>query len=127
MCVLVLFFFFSSRRRHTIFLNVTGVQTCALPISKNISINGLKTYEEMNKFMNVMAGKIRDLIGRRKLRGERATYLENIKNDYGDYRKGVYDFLTSKRDDYNSIMGHYKVLKNQNQKIWQPDCWDCFK
>src|SRR6056300_1091170 len=26
-------FFFSSRRRHTIFLNVTGVQTCALPIS----------------------------------------------------------------------------------------------
>src|SRR6056300_1296406 len=26
------FFFFSSRRRHTRFLNVTGVQTCALPI-----------------------------------------------------------------------------------------------
>src|SRR5881397_1593421 len=27
------FFFFSSRRRHTRWLNVTGVQTCALPIS----------------------------------------------------------------------------------------------
>src|SRR6056300_545853 len=27
-------FFFSSRRRHTRFLNVTGVQTCALPISQ---------------------------------------------------------------------------------------------
>src|SRR5210317_896869 len=26
------YFFFSSRRRHTSFLNVTGVQTCALPI-----------------------------------------------------------------------------------------------
>src|SRR5210317_1901160 len=26
------FFFFSSRRRHTRFLNVTGVQTCALPM-----------------------------------------------------------------------------------------------
>src|ERR1043166_7543095 len=26
------FFFFSSRRRHTRFRNVTGVQTCALPI-----------------------------------------------------------------------------------------------
>src|SRR5881397_854564 len=26
-------FFFSSRRRHTRWLNVTGVQTCALPIS----------------------------------------------------------------------------------------------
>src|SRR6056300_1181706 len=30
--LLVLAFFFSSRRRHTRFLNVTGVQTCALPI-----------------------------------------------------------------------------------------------
>src|SRR3546814_7978729 len=28
-----LFFFFSSRRRHTICALVTGVQTCALPIS----------------------------------------------------------------------------------------------
>src|SRR5210317_2424252 len=29
-------FFFSSRRRHTRFLNVTGVQTCALPISRAV-------------------------------------------------------------------------------------------
>src|SRR5210317_949406 len=29
----LVFFFLSSRRRHTSFLNVTGVQTCALPIS----------------------------------------------------------------------------------------------
>src|SRR3546814_6424988 len=34
MCVsIVCFFFFSSRRRHTICALVTGVQTCALPIS----------------------------------------------------------------------------------------------
>src|SRR3546814_10819886 len=33
MCVLVSGFFFSSRRRHTICALVTGVQTCALPIS----------------------------------------------------------------------------------------------
>ena len=26
------FFFFSSRRRHTRYISVTGVQTCALPI-----------------------------------------------------------------------------------------------
>src|SRR6056300_569985 len=30
--LLKVFFFFSSRRRHTRFLKVTGVQTCALPI-----------------------------------------------------------------------------------------------
>src|SRR3546814_9676803 len=32
-CVLLLLFFFSSRRRHTRCALVTGVQTCALPIS----------------------------------------------------------------------------------------------
>src|ERR1043166_10059560 len=31
------FFFFSSRRRHTRFRNVTGVQTCALPICRACS------------------------------------------------------------------------------------------
>src|SRR3546814_1584828 len=31
--LIVMFFFFSSRRRHTICALVTGVQTCALPIS----------------------------------------------------------------------------------------------
>src|SRR3546814_8749640 len=34
-CLYVLFFFFSSRRRHTRCALVTGVQTCALPICKN--------------------------------------------------------------------------------------------
>src|SRR3546814_6862057 len=33
MCLLFFFFFFSSRRRHTRCALVTGVQTCALPIS----------------------------------------------------------------------------------------------
>src|SRR3546814_3244146 len=34
MCDYVCFFFLSSRRRHTRCALVTGVQTCALPISK---------------------------------------------------------------------------------------------
>src|SRR3546814_6497511 len=34
LCVYVYCFFFSSRRRHTICALVTGVQTCALPISE---------------------------------------------------------------------------------------------
>src|SRR5881394_4504753 len=32
-CLVFFFFFFSSRRRHTRLDGVTGVQTCALPIS----------------------------------------------------------------------------------------------
>ena len=30
-------FFFSSRRRHTRYISVTGVQTCALPIYENLA------------------------------------------------------------------------------------------
>src|SRR3546814_4459486 len=40
MCV-ILFFFFSSRRRHTSCALVTGVQTCALPISLILPIVAL--------------------------------------------------------------------------------------
>src|SRR3546814_7281981 len=36
---LVLLFFFSSRRRHTICALVTGVQTCALPIFELVDLN----------------------------------------------------------------------------------------
>src|SRR3546814_4085933 len=39
MIVLVLFLFFSSRRRHTRCALVTGVQTCALPICLATSAN----------------------------------------------------------------------------------------
>src|SRR3546814_9648787 len=40
MCVFV---FLSSRRRHTICALVTGVQTCALPISR--AVRGLSTFD----------------------------------------------------------------------------------
>ena len=35
-------FFFSSRRRHTRYISVTGVQTCALPIYKRLSVFALE-------------------------------------------------------------------------------------
>src|SRR3546814_7914713 len=36
-------FFFSSRRRHTRCALVTGVQTCALPISRRLAADDLET------------------------------------------------------------------------------------
>src|SRR3546814_4468154 len=38
LCFFFLFFFFSSRRRHTRCALVTGVQTCALPISPQFTV-----------------------------------------------------------------------------------------
>src|SRR3546814_1717756 len=41
MCLCELVFYVSSRRRHTICALVTGVQTCALPISTHHSIEDI--------------------------------------------------------------------------------------
>src|SRR3546814_10712713 len=43
------FFFFSSRRRHTRCALVTGVQTCALPISAHDVANAGQLVEVVNK------------------------------------------------------------------------------
>src|SRR3546814_3009046 len=45
-CLGLLFFFFSSRRRHTRCALVTGVQTCALPISDIVTTQEEKGIEE---------------------------------------------------------------------------------
>src|SRR3546814_9664918 len=45
--VVFLFFFFSSRRRHTRCALVTGVQTCALPISEQVSDIALQPGETL--------------------------------------------------------------------------------
>src|SRR3546814_9826186 len=62
-CVWV-FFFFSSRRRHTRCALVTGVQTCALPIYAGI---------ESRCEIHVM-----DLVERRQLIRQRALFSERI-------------------------------------------------
>src|SRR3546814_15939151 len=49
---LVLFFFFASRRRHTRCALVTGVQTCALPISFT---DGLKAVENAQVMRRALA------------------------------------------------------------------------
>src|SRR3546814_1683530 len=55
-----LFFFFSSRRRHTRCALVTGVQTCALPISKNVQFS--EEYRKKNPWARVPALQIDDQI-----------------------------------------------------------------
>src|SRR3546814_1733880 len=51
-----MFFFFSSRRRHTSGALVTGVQTCALPISeKGAAVIGQKAWAEGNLAVMVKA------------------------------------------------------------------------
>src|SRR3546814_4558212 len=55
LCVSCVFFFFSSRRRHTRCALVTGVQTCALPISERSA----RRPEESNRPVRGIAARQR--------------------------------------------------------------------
>src|SRR3546814_8944593 len=48
------FFFFSSRRRHTRCALVTGVQTCALPISRKFHVWGLTFWPQDFTFLAML-------------------------------------------------------------------------
>src|SRR3546814_9587420 len=65
-CVIFLFFFFSSRRRHTRCALVTGVQTCALPIccggghvSFHVApeVKDVTAYDLSQQMLDVVAGE----------------------------------------------------------------------
>src|SRR3546814_8904467 len=59
------FFFFSSRRRHTRCALVTGVQTCALPIFRQIEARATKKWIRESSWDDILEQKIsRLLIGR---------------------------------------------------------------
>src|SRR3546814_5260597 len=55
-CVVIKVFFFSSRRRHTRCALVTGVQTCALPISVNMVFQSYAVFPHMTVGENVAYG-----------------------------------------------------------------------
>src|SRR3546814_7237236 len=76
-----IFFFFSSRRRHTRCALVTGVQTCALPISIALAdthVNDNPTTEQIAEITLSAAREIRRLnieIGRASCRERVCQYV----------------------------------------------------
>src|SRR3546814_3704714 len=77
-------FFFSSRRRHTRCALVTGVQTCALPISLVTTLTK-RMAEDLTEFMHEAGIKVRYMHSD----VETLERIELIR----DLRLGVYDVL----------------------------------
>src|SRR3546814_2644177 len=80
-------FFFSSRRRHTRCALVTGVQTCALPISRLENMIGLAGYNLPAKAVRTQIASAIDMIvqvSRMRDGMRRITHIEEIVGMEGD-------------------------------------------
>src|SRR3546814_13464044 len=96
-----LFFFFSSRRRHTRCALVTGVQTCALPIWPGLYVLGLPM-----------------------LRRRRSTYIDGARADANDLAAHLSDHLgAGKRSEERRVgkecvsrvdLGGRRIIKKKN-------------
>src|SRR3546814_6590905 len=64
---------FSSRRRHTRCALVTGVQTCALPISRRVRVADVHRHRMLDNRVQAMPGDEVWLVGERRLTGEQNT------------------------------------------------------
>ena len=87
---LFVFFFFSSRRRHTRYISVTGVQTCALPISA----------------LNVTEGR---LIGTCMPKHRHQEWIKFLR---------IIDKETPQELDLHLIIDNYSTHKHQKVKAW---------
>src|SRR3546814_4628289 len=81
---IVCFFFFSSRRRHTRCALVTGVQTCALPISGRVLAPGELIPAQVSDFIAAQLGLTSDDLLLYAAREEtRHEHLADLRRIYG--------------------------------------------
>src|SRR3546814_16369126 len=113
MCIrvnMLMFFFFSSRRRHTRCALVTGVQTCALPISKALEQG--QAYSLQNKQNSVRLGASKPVLyGKFRIypnTGSQAwtEYIDNVQ-----YVNVMLDVTLGKAQELQLLLGA-KPLEN---------------
>src|SRR3546814_14238085 len=130
MCYFVTVFFFSSRRRHTRCALVTGVQTCALPISSSARTTHARTTPGMSAdkradtaadasgqeyIMAVIAKKKPE--ARRDAAATRARILQAATEEFEDkgYDGERVDEIAKQSDVNKNTLNHY--LGNKQQQI----------
>src|SRR3546814_8664561 len=80
--------FFSSRRLHTRCALVTGVQTCALPISPIGGILRKTSLDELPQLLNVLAGHM-SIVGPRPIVPDEIERYGQFFADYCSVRPGM--------------------------------------
>src|SRR3546814_5169459 len=105
-----MYFFFSSRRRHTRCALVTGVQTCALPIWENLRLiagsdERLILIEFHDPALKPQTGRTLAEVARERGTSSEETVLDLIVED--DSRVGAAYFLKIGRASCRERVGRY--------------------
>src|SRR3546814_4724656 len=123
----VIFFFFSSRRRHTRCALVTGVQTCALPISRYSEASLVKKLEELGIVRpSTEASTLQTLKDRDYVRIENnrffaeesgrlvTAFLERFFERYVSY-----DFTAGLEDELDEVSGGRAAWQKVLEAFWR--------
>src|SRR3546814_18662580 len=129
-CCIVFFFFFSSRRRHTRCALVTGVQTCALPISVDVCVDRDRTGQDALHRSQYVRTRLA-WFGRGQDMAEVGT--AGIKIDRADagYSNGIHGSLRTpldrkhvwyvKRVYVSVVLGGRRIFLNNSNKHTSPE------
>src|SRR3546814_6135332 len=119
MCGVVLFFFFSSRRRHTRCALVTGVQTCALPIFPTVPASTTAQFAPVSQ-ESVMAYEI----GTKISALDRALQLNAAAFHYIYYDKQVRGLIVDPIfNQLDQLVNIPKARINGAEKIGRAHVW----
>src|SRR3546814_14853490 len=116
-CMFVFLFFFSSRRRHTRCALVTGVQTCALPISKVLP-NGCALVGDCRK---PRAGEQVDANG---CAVEKNFVLKGVKFEFDSDRltvesQRILDEVAVTLQAYPKVNVERSEERREGKRVWQ--------
>src|SRR3546814_18933327 len=109
------FFFFSSRRRHTRCALVTGVQTCALPISAIPLLGDIPLLGALFRSTSVKKSKQNLMLFIRPSILRRTTDIDYYsRKKYSIVQQGLVDAANSVGGKGNPLMRPYDELLNDN-------------
>ena len=114
---LVVFFFFSSRRRHTRYISVTGVQTCALPILTVDDYRGRvaalsKEKAELETRVGELTAALKE--GKKRFEEESSAEISKLEDEIEDVKKKAKEMVRSFQSETESKI---RKLEEENKNL----------
>ena len=106
-------FFFSSRRRHTRYISVTGVQTCALPIYDKVDNFGKDIFQAKKKIeLSIIAENILEYRENETQINSLSKEIKTLSNQFSQVRRRITEIEASLSDAAKAVEQINKYLKD---------------